>query len=191
MAKKTNLGSAKRFGPRYGRRNKEKVAVLEMQHRGRHKCPFCNYLKLKRFSVGIWQCEKCKAKFAGKAYTSEMSKKSANEALKEEPTLLEATEEQQTEQEEEDFESSERYKEDVQEKSKKKGNSSDSDDSDDSDEYNDNSSDEESETDSDEESDTTSLESDQEELENDSDSFGEEDPDESAEDADEERVRRV
>lgn len=160
MAKKTNLGSAKRFGPRYGRRNKEKLAVLEIQHRGRHKCPFCNYIKLKRFSVGIWQCEKCNAKFAGKAYSSEISKKST-EALKEDSGVLKEVEEQPEEREKE-FSSSERYKE----KSKKSAETvelSDSEDDSDAD-FSDNSS---------------------EELEEESDSFGEEFSDDSVEDTEE------
>ena len=69
MAKKAKLGSTKRYGPRYGQRNKDKVAALEQEHRGKSKCPYCNYVKVKRLSKGIWFCEKCKAKFAGKAYT--------------------------------------------------------------------------------------------------------------------------
>ena len=75
MAKKVKLGSIKRFGPRYGRRNKEKVALLEKEHRRRRKCPYCNYVKVKRLSRGIWECDKCNAKFAGKAYTFEVRKK--------------------------------------------------------------------------------------------------------------------
>jgi large subunit ribosomal protein L37Ae len=77
MAKKASLSSAKRFGVRYGKRNKEKIAILEKEHRGRRKCPFCNYIKVRRLSKGIWNCEKCNAKFAGKAYTFVTPKKTA------------------------------------------------------------------------------------------------------------------
>jgi len=82
MAKKVNLGSTKRFGPRYGRRNKDKIASLENEHRGRSKCPYCNYVKVRRLSRGIWQCEKCNAKFAGRAYTFTSPKKSSPVLMK-------------------------------------------------------------------------------------------------------------
>lgn len=103
MAKKTAFGSTKRFGPRYGRRNKDKVASLEIQHRGKHKCPFCNYQQVKRLSIGIWECGKCGEKFAGKAYTFEAAKKKPKPVAKEEPQ--EMPEEEILE--EEDFEDSE------------------------------------------------------------------------------------
>lgn len=67
--KKRKSESTKRFGPRYGRRLKEKVAEIEKGHRGRHKCPFCNKKSVKRIAVGIWLCKSCNAKFAGKAYS--------------------------------------------------------------------------------------------------------------------------
>ncbi len=80
MAKKVKLGSTKRFGPRYGRKNKEKIASLENIHRNRQKCPFCNYVKVKRLCQGIWQCGKCDAKFTGKAYYIEAAKKAKEKA---------------------------------------------------------------------------------------------------------------
>ncbi len=101
MAKKTAFGSTKRFGPRYGRRNKDKVANIEIQHRGTHKCPFCNYKQVKRLEMGIWKCSKCEAKFAGKAYTFETPKRSRHKA-KEEPE--EVQEEDVLEEEFEDTE---------------------------------------------------------------------------------------
>ncbi|MEM4637870.1 MAG: 50S ribosomal protein L37ae [Candidatus Woesearchaeota archaeon] len=58
-----------RFGTRYGRRNRIKVAMLESEHKKKHKCPKCGYVAVKRKSVGIWYCEKCNAKFTSKAYT--------------------------------------------------------------------------------------------------------------------------
>lgn len=59
----------KRFGARYGRRTKKAFAKIESQHRGKHKCPYCNKEAVKREAVGIWECKKCFVKFAGKAYT--------------------------------------------------------------------------------------------------------------------------
>lgn len=69
MATKEKLGSKKRFGARYGRKTKNKFARIENEHRKLHKCPYCNKVKVKRLAMGIWFCKKCKAKFAGKAYT--------------------------------------------------------------------------------------------------------------------------
>ena len=83
MAKKSKFGSMKRFGPRYGRRNKEKVASLEQEYRFKHKCPYCNYEQLKRLSAGIWECVKCKVKFAGKAYTTPKKTKVKTEKVEE------------------------------------------------------------------------------------------------------------
>ena len=33
-----------------------------------HKCPQCGFVKVKRRSVGVWQCGKCNFTFAGGAY---------------------------------------------------------------------------------------------------------------------------
>ncbi|MBW2968427.1 hypothetical protein KY362_08155 [Candidatus Woesearchaeota archaeon] len=103
MAKKASLGSAKRYGPRYGRRNKEKLATVESEHRGRRKCPYCNYVKVRRLSKGIWLCEKCDAKFASRAYTIPKKKKVKEvkekefEPLPEEPEEMEKLEDTEDE----------------------------------------------------------------------------------------------
>lgn len=103
MAKKSKFGSMKRFGTRYGRRNKEKVATLEQEYRFKHVCPYCNYEKLKRLVAGIWQCEKCGVKFAGKAYATPKKKKVKELAAAEEIEEVEETEdlEEDTEDKEE------------------------------------------------------------------------------------------
>ena len=67
--KKKSLGSVKRFGVRYGRRVKHKLATIEAVQKGKHKCPYCHSLKVKRESAGIWKCARCDAKFTGKAYS--------------------------------------------------------------------------------------------------------------------------
>ena len=61
--------SAKRFGSRYGRKTRAKFGLIEAQQRAHHKCPYCNKQGVKRKAMGIWNCEKCNATFAGKAYT--------------------------------------------------------------------------------------------------------------------------
>lgn len=61
--------TTKRFGARYGRRNKEKLGKIEAELRKKHKCPYCNKIAVKRQSYGIWHCTKCLKKFTGKAYS--------------------------------------------------------------------------------------------------------------------------
>ena len=53
MAKKKKVGTAGRFGPKYGRRIREVVAKIEKEQKKRHVCP---------------KCKKCGTKFAGLAY---------------------------------------------------------------------------------------------------------------------------
>ena len=79
-AKKEKIKSTKRFGARYGTRNKRKVDKLEQQYKYGQKCPYCNYKKVKRLSLGIWNCSKCYSKFTGRAY-------SVKEEIKVEQTL--------------------------------------------------------------------------------------------------------
>jgi large subunit ribosomal protein L37Ae len=67
--KKKIPGAVKRFKARYGRTPKLKFGEIEKEQRKLHKCPYCSNVKVKRISVGIWQCRKCNAKFTGKAYT--------------------------------------------------------------------------------------------------------------------------
>jgi len=61
--------SVRRFGSRYGRRVRLRYGNIERQQKASHKCPYCSYKQAKQQSVGIWKCEKCDAKFTGKAYT--------------------------------------------------------------------------------------------------------------------------
>lgn len=68
MAKKTKL-TTKRFGPRYGRTVKQKVAKVESLAKKTYKCPFCNAERVKKKEAGIWTCNKCEKTFTSKAYT--------------------------------------------------------------------------------------------------------------------------
>ena len=68
-SKKTLFGSVKRFGSRYGRTLKHKIGKIEQLQKKEYACPVCHYKKVKRLTNGIWQCEKCNAKFTSKAYT--------------------------------------------------------------------------------------------------------------------------
>lgn len=63
-----NVGSAGRFGPRYGRRVRKRTAEIEAIEKSKFVCPACSFQKVKRIDAGIWYCSKCKRKFAGGMY---------------------------------------------------------------------------------------------------------------------------
>ena len=65
------VGSAGRFGARYGRKLRKKITDIEKKQRQWHKCPYCNKKRVKRLAAGIWFCKHCESKFTGKAYTIE------------------------------------------------------------------------------------------------------------------------
>ena len=100
--KREGLGSAKRFGARYGRKTKLKFSKVETEQRKFHKCPYCNKIAVKRLSMGIWACRKCDAKFTGKAYsvTRIIIPKEIKE-MAEEPIVLQEEMEVQEESKEE------------------------------------------------------------------------------------------
>ncbi|MBW3016638.1 50S ribosomal protein L37ae [Candidatus Woesearchaeota archaeon] len=67
--RQANLGSIKRFGTRYGRTLKNKLAKIEVEQKKKHKCPYCGKPKATFVSYGIWNCKKCNSKFTARAYT--------------------------------------------------------------------------------------------------------------------------
>ena len=101
MATKKNLGSAKRFGTRYGKTQKTKVAAIEKLQRKKYSCPYCSKEKVRRLAMGIWQCEKCGAKFTGKAYTISKKKAVVEESFVEKQKKQEESEKQKEEKIEE------------------------------------------------------------------------------------------
>ncbi|MEK6875238.1 MAG: 50S ribosomal protein L37ae [Nanoarchaeota archaeon] len=60
--------SAGRFGARYGKKVKDKLVKVESKQRQKQKCTFCNRFGVKRVSKGIWQCKKCRKKFASNTF---------------------------------------------------------------------------------------------------------------------------
>jgi len=91
-----HLTGIRRFGTRYGRTLKLKFAKIEAEQRKKHKCPYCNALKVKRVAVGIWNCGKCGTKFTGKAYTISKKPVEVQQApVQEIPELIEEPEEQE------------------------------------------------------------------------------------------------
>jgi large subunit ribosomal protein L37Ae len=57
-----------RYGVRYGRTLRERLAKAESGYKGKQKCPHCLYEGVKRLAAGIWNCEKCDKKFTSRAY---------------------------------------------------------------------------------------------------------------------------
>jgi large subunit ribosomal protein L37Ae len=67
-AKGKVTGSSGRFGCRYGRFVRKRVADIEAISGGLHRCPKCDMQTVQRKGTGIWECRKCSYKFAGGAY---------------------------------------------------------------------------------------------------------------------------
>jgi large subunit ribosomal protein L37Ae len=84
--------SVKRFGARYGRTIRYRLAIIESEQKKKHKCPSCNAERVKRIAVGIWHCRKCDAKFTGRAYSLAKRVTIKNE-IKEEKEIEEKVEE--------------------------------------------------------------------------------------------------
>lgn len=69
MVKRATYGSVRRLGSRYGRTVRFKLGKIEAEQKKKHKCPYCNYVKVRRKALGIWHCSKCGAEFTNKAYS--------------------------------------------------------------------------------------------------------------------------
>ena len=69
--KKGRVGSAGRFGTRYGRVARKRVAEIEADQRADHACPACNEKRVKRTDTAIWTCKACDHTFAGGTYRPE------------------------------------------------------------------------------------------------------------------------
>jgi large subunit ribosomal protein L37Ae len=70
MSKTKKIGSAGRFGPRYGKKVRQLVSDIEKVQKQRHLCPRCDMPYVKRVAAGIWKCGKCGTKFAGGSWTT-------------------------------------------------------------------------------------------------------------------------
>ncbi len=65
-SKKTK--SAGRFGPRYGKRVRDRLVQVESKQRVKQKSPFHPRGVAKRIAAGIWKCSKTGKVFADNAY---------------------------------------------------------------------------------------------------------------------------
>lgn len=63
------VGSAGRFGPRYGGVMRKAVATIEKVQKAAHPCNQCGAMSVYRDGTAIWSCTKCGYTFAGGAYT--------------------------------------------------------------------------------------------------------------------------
>lgn len=62
------VGTSGRFGARYGKKLRAKIAMFELEQKIKQRCPYCKKLTVKRLAAGIYFCKSCSAKFTGKAY---------------------------------------------------------------------------------------------------------------------------
>lgn len=65
------VGSAGRFGARYGRISRKRVADIERLMRQDHACPSCDDQEVFRDGTGIWECNRCGYRFAGGTFLPE------------------------------------------------------------------------------------------------------------------------
>ncbi|MFB6284131.1 MAG: 50S ribosomal protein L37ae [Halobacteria archaeon] len=61
--------SAGRFGARYGRIGRKRIADVEEEMNEETECPECGEDKVSRTDTGIWECGKCGYRFTGGAYS--------------------------------------------------------------------------------------------------------------------------
>ena len=69
--RKRGIGSAGRFGPRYGRVARRRVSEIEADSGADHTCPECDSPAVDRAGTGIWECSRCGHTFAGGSYRPE------------------------------------------------------------------------------------------------------------------------
>ena len=65
------VGSAGRFGSRYGVKIRKKVLKIEEKQKQNHTCPNCSKKTLKREVAGMYKCDSCSLTIAGGAYYPE------------------------------------------------------------------------------------------------------------------------
>ena len=83
MSHTKKVGSAGRFGPRYGGLARRTVATIEKVQKAAHPCSRCGAVAVYRGNTAIWSCKKCGFTFAGGAYTpSTGAGQGAEKALK-------------------------------------------------------------------------------------------------------------
>jgi large subunit ribosomal protein L37Ae len=62
-------GSDGRFGARYGRVARRRVADIEAEMHDDHECPDCGKERVDRAGTGVWECGFCGYTYTGGSYT--------------------------------------------------------------------------------------------------------------------------
>jgi large subunit ribosomal protein L37Ae len=69
LGKRTKkVGPTRGLGARYGATVRKRYIKIVTELRKKHICPQCGLQRVKRVSVGVWECKKCGFKFTGGAY---------------------------------------------------------------------------------------------------------------------------
>jgi len=71
MGNTVKVGSTGRYSARYGVGVKKRVLAIERRAAVAVACPFCGFSRIKREAAGLFNCQKCDAKFTGGAYESQ------------------------------------------------------------------------------------------------------------------------
>jgi len=66
--KQGRTGSAGRFGARYGRVARRRVAEIESDMHEDHVCPECGKDRVDRAGTGVWECGFCGYTYTGGTY---------------------------------------------------------------------------------------------------------------------------
>jgi large subunit ribosomal protein L37Ae len=102
MGRTKKVGPTQGFGPRYGATLRKRYNKVTAGLKHAHKCPQCGFVKVKRRSVGVWQCGKCNFTFTGGAYVPStklgaVAKRAAKGEVATEAKAVEATAETEEE----------------------------------------------------------------------------------------------
>ncbi|MEM4263580.1 MAG: 50S ribosomal protein L37ae [Candidatus Woesearchaeota archaeon] len=100
MKLEKGLGPVKRFGVRYGRTVKARLAKIEIEQKKPQLCPYCEQPKAKKLFAGVYLCKKCGAKFTGRAFFLTKPEEAAEEEDKKTKKEKETEEEKEEETEE-------------------------------------------------------------------------------------------
>ncbi len=69
MPRTKKVGPTRGFGTRYGSTVRKRYNKVIEGLKKTHRCPQCGFVKVKRKSVGVWECGKCGHTYTGGAYT--------------------------------------------------------------------------------------------------------------------------
>jgi large subunit ribosomal protein L37Ae len=69
LPKTKKVGPTRGLGVRYGSTVRKRYVKVITELKKPHRCPNCGFVRVRRVSVGVWQCGKCEYKYAGGAYT--------------------------------------------------------------------------------------------------------------------------